>query len=172
MVLEKKSKCLLSPRYVVRWCCMYENRLCRLLKRHFNKFAFLQRGSLMILLKNSKYLSSLNFCKRDLGFAVWCCCFHKRRLFNPRTYMQIHTRSTRGVDGPLPPRSFWFVAVFRNDFTFSGWPLIFLTRWGILYGWWRCWGPVTSPTIIAILDFTKNHQVLKFCPLRENSEKP
>ena len=103
MVLVKKSKCLLSPRYVDRWCCMYKNRLCRLLKRHFNKFAFLQRGSLMILLKNSKYLSSLNFCKRDLGFAVWCFCFHKRRLFNPRTYMQIHTRSIRGVDGPLPP---------------------------------------------------------------------
>ena len=114
MVLEKKSKCLLSPRYVVRWCCMYENRLCRLLKRHFNKFAFLQRGSLMILLKNSKYLSSLNFCKRDLGFAVWCCCFHKRRLFNPRTYMQIHTRSTRGVDGPLPPGVFDLLQYFET----------------------------------------------------------
>ena len=44
-----------------------------------------------------------------------------------------------GVDG-TPPRSFWHVAVFRNDFTFSGKPLIFLTGWGIFYGWWRCWG--------------------------------
>ena len=28
------------------------------------------------------------------------------------------------------------------------------------YGWWRCWRPVTSPTMVAILaailDFTKN----------------
>ena len=32
-------------------------------------------------------------------------------------------------------------------------PLIFSTRWGIFYGWWRCWGPVTSPTMVAILDF-------------------
>ena len=43
-----------------------------------------------------------------------------------------------------------------NDFAFSGKPLIFLTRWGIFYGWWRCWRPVTSPTMVAILDFTKN----------------
>ena len=43
-----------------------------------------------------------------------------------------------------------------GDFTFSGKPLIFLTRWGIFYGWWRCWRPVTSPTMVAILDFTKN----------------
>ena len=35
-----------------------------------------------------------------------------------------------GVDG-TPPRSFWYVAVFWNDFTFSGKPLIFLTRWSI-----------------------------------------
>ena len=25
----------------------------------------------------------------------------------------------------------------------NGKPLIFSTRWGIFYGWWRCWGPVT-----------------------------
>ena len=34
------------------------------------------------------------------------------------------------VDG-TPPRSFWYIAVFRNDFAFSGKPLIFLTSWGI-----------------------------------------
>ena len=56
-----------------------------------------------------------------------------------------------GVDG-TPPRSFWYVAVFRNDLIFSGKPLICLTRWGIFYGWWRCWRSVTSPTIVAILD--------------------
>ena len=33
-----------------------------------------------------------------------------------------------GVDG-TPPLSFWYVVLFRNDFTFSGKPLIFLTRW-------------------------------------------
>ena len=33
-----------------------------------------------------------------------------------------------------PPFSFWCVAVFRNDFAFSGKPLIFLIRWSIFYG--------------------------------------
>ena len=39
---------------------------------------------------------------------------------------------------------------------YSGKPLIFLTRWGIFKGWWLCWRPVTSPTMVAILAFTKN----------------
>ena len=33
----------------------------------------------------------------------------------------------RGLNG-TPPRSFRYVAVFRNDFTFNEKPLIFLTR--------------------------------------------
>ena len=63
-----------------------------------------------------------------------------------------------GVVDETPPQS--YVAVFRNDFTFSGKPLIFSTRWGIFYGWWRCWRPVTLLTMVAILaailDVTKN----------------
>ena len=35
----------------------------------------------MILIKNSKCLSSLRFCIRDLVFVVWWYCFPKRRLF-------------------------------------------------------------------------------------------
>ena len=62
-----------------------------------------------------------------------------------------------------PSQSFWYCAVFGNDFAFNGKPLILLTRWGIFYGWWRYWRPVTSPTIVtifaAILDFTKNRPV-------------
>ena len=65
----------------------------------------------------------------------------------------------RMVDG-APPKSFWYVAVFRSDFVFTEKPLIFLTRCGIFYECWRCWRPVTSPTMVAIfaaiLDFTKN----------------
>ena len=59
-------------------------------------------------------------------------------------------RGTRGgvVDGTLP-RSFWYAAVFWNDFAFSRKPLIFLTRWGIFYGWWRYSRPMTSPTKVA-----------------------
>ena len=78
--------------------------------------------------------------------------------------MQIHTppwykgRGGGGwVDG-TPPQRFRYVAVavFRNDFAFSGKPLIFLTRWDIFYRWWRYWTRVTSPTMVAILDFNKN----------------
>ena len=36
---------------------------------------------------------------------------------------------------PPPPLGFWYAAIFRNDFAFSGKPLIFSTRWGILHGW-------------------------------------
>ena len=61
----------------------------------------------------------------------------------------------RGVVDPLLPR-FWYVRVFRNGFAFSGKPLIFSSRWGIFYEWWRCWGSVTSTNMVAILDFIKN----------------
>ena len=40
----------------------------------------------------------------------------------------------RGVDG-TPPQGFSYVGVFRNDFAFSGKPLIFSTRFGILFLW-------------------------------------
>ena len=60
-----------------------------------------------------------------------------------------------GGDG-APPERFWYVAVFWSDFAFSGKRLICSTRWGIFYGWWRCWRPVTSPPMVANLDFTKN----------------
>ena len=94
----------------------------------------------------------------------------ERWLSKPRTYKQNHSprRGTRGRGGGgcgIPPRSFWYVAVFWNDFTFSANPLIFLTRWGIFYGWWRCWRPVASPTMVAILaailNFTKNWKQAK-----------
>ena len=80
----------------------------------------------------------------------------KISLFNPRTYAQIHTPTVvqgggGGGRGWNPPRSFWYVAVFWNDFTFGWKPLILLTRWGMFYGWWRFWRTVTSPTMVVIL---------------------
>ena len=78
-----------------------------------------------------------------------------------KPYPQRCTRR-RVADG-TPSRSFWYVAVFPNDFNFSGKPLIFLTRWGIFYGRWRCWRPVASPTMMPswppswILSRIKNH---------------
>ena len=39
------------------------------------------------------------------------------------------------------------------------------TRWGTYYGLWRCWGPVTSPKMAAILDtildFTQSYTLSK-----------
>ena len=89
-----------------------------------------------------------------------------KEVENTRIYLRIckfippaTAVQARGVDG-TPPRSFWYVAVFWNDLAFSKKPLIFLTRCSILYGWWRCWRPVTSATMVAFLaaifDFTKN----------------
>ena len=63
-------------------------------------------------------------------------------------------------EGDGPPLSFWYVAVFWNDFAFGGKPLVFCKRWGIFYGWWCCWRSVTSPNMVAVLatflDFIKN----------------
>ena len=37
----------------------------------------------MILIRSSKYPSSLLFCKRDICLVVCWCCFLNRRLFSP-----------------------------------------------------------------------------------------
>ena len=66
-------------------------------------------------------------------------------------YFQIHTPTVvqggGGGRGWNPSPEFLtscIVTVFRNDFTFSRKPLLFLTRWGIFYGCWRCWRAVTN----------------------------
>ena len=84
----------------------------------------------------------------------------KEALTLGRTRKDIPHTTTRGGGGDgTPPRSFWYLAVFRNDFTLGGKALIFLTRLGIFYGWWRCWRLAKSPSMVAILaailDFTK-----------------
>ena len=116
--------------------------------------------------------NNLKWPKRRIFFSLFICAWRfvfyifpiilcAQMWLNPRTYMQIHIPTLRqGRVDETPPRSFWYVAVFRNDFTLGGKHLIFSTRWGIFYGWWRCWRPVTSQTMVAILaaifDFTKN----------------
>ena len=133
-----------------------------------------------VLLHNVTYIIPLSY-KFALNFVLsvdrlkecWLShCFLAWSVFvsyaiNPRTYTQFHTptvvQRVGGAGGEgigTPHQSFWNVAVFRNDFAFSGKPLIFSTRWGIFYGRWRYWRPFTSPTMVAtlaaILDFTKN----------------
>ena len=80
------------------------------------------------------------------------------KYLNPWTNMQIHTLTVVQMRGGgwNPLRSFWYVAVFWNDFNFSGKPLIFLTRWGIFYGWWRCWRPVQQWSPSWILPKIRN----------------
>ena len=60
--------------------------------------------------------------------------------------LQTFITSTSSSNIPRPERLFqrkrykqWYIAVFWNDFAFSRKPLIFLTRWGIYFGCWRCW---------------------------------
>ena len=88
----------------------------------------------------------------------------------------------RGVDG-TPLQSNRYVAVFRNDFAFSEKPLIFLTRWGIFYGWWHCWRPVMSYLVTIETDHhwtclklrerdKRTRQVLMIYPIGKISEKP
>ena len=79
----------------------------------------------------------------------------KQKAINPHSYPHRSTTGGGG-DGTTYPRSF----LYLFDFTFSAKPvLIFLTRWGIFYGWWHCWRPVTSPTMVAILDFNQELEI-------------
>ena len=85
----------------------------------------------------------------------YCCEKDHFPCVNPRTYTESHTPTVvkgGGADGT--PLAFLYVAIFRNGFALSGKPLIFSTRWGIFYGWWRCWRSVTSPNMVAILAAT------------------
>ena len=79
---------------------------------------------------------------------------------NPRTCTQSHIprypyRGTRGVMGPLP-RGFDMLQYLGQILPSFESLWYFRIRWGIFYGWSRCWRPVTSPNMVAILDFTKN----------------
>ena len=55
---------------------------------------------------------------------------HENIRFDPQTYMQIHIPTVVEGGGGCPPptKSLLYVAVVRNDFTFSRKPLIFSTR--------------------------------------------
>ena len=65
----------------------------------------------------------------------------------------------RGWWNPLPP---W---------VFDMLPFVFSTKWGVFCGWWRCWRSVTSPNMVAIMDFSrittqvKKEKITKFLRL-------
>ena len=90
---------------------------------------------------NGKYHYRPNW--MTLQFCYQLTLGHTRKFISPPC--------TRGGGRGVwtPPLSFWYVAVFRNDFAFSGKPLILSKSWGIFYGWWRCLRSVTSPNMVA-----------------------
>ena len=64
-----------------------------------------------------------------------------------------------GVYG-APSWRFWYVAVFRNHFTFSRKPLIFLTRWDIFYGWWCSFKSINVVTFLSRVIRNLGHGLL------------
>ena len=57
-----------------------------------------------------------------------CASLVNATKLNPRTYTQIHTPTVVQRLGAGAGAVFDMFDMFRNDFTFSGKPLIFLTR--------------------------------------------
>ena len=83
-------------------------------------------------------------------FAVIC------RL-NPRTYAQPYPH--RGTMGREGGGGGWLGLLDPSPISILpsvGKPSTFSTTRSIFYAWWRCWRPVTSPNIVAILYFFKN----------------
>ena len=112
-------------------------------------------------------VSSLWIFWTDWGYLPHWGCLYLTQIQNrnPLFFFNLtlgHTRKvlahrgTRGGALMRPPLSFWYVAVFRNDFAISGKPLTFSKIQGIFYGWWRCWRSVRSPNMVATLYFIKN----------------
>ena len=64
----------------------------------------------------------------------------------------------RGVvdSPPLPPRGFDMLGYFGRILPSVESLCMISSRRGIFYEWRRCWGSVTSPNMVAILDFIKN----------------
>ena len=86
---------------------------------------------------------------------------------NLRTYTQSHTPTVvQGGGGWLNPSlSFWYIAVFRNDFAFSGKPLMFFLQdevyfigGGAIGDLWRrqTWSPSWQPSwILSKIKFSQ-----------------
>ena len=106
-------------------------------------------SSLWIFWTDWGYLYLTQIQNRNLFFFIFNLTLgHTRKV--------LAHRGTRGGGLTKPPLSFWYVAVFRNDFAISGKPLTFSKIQGIFYGWWRCWRSVRSPNMVATLYFIKN----------------
>ena len=78
--------------------------------------------------------------RRPLGHCITLGHTHRPPLW----YNGVGLMETR-------PFSFWYVAVFQQNFAFSGKPLIFSTQWGLFCGSWHCWISVTSQNKVTIL---------------------
>ena len=79
---------------------------------------------------------------------------------NPRTYTPIHTPQWYKGGEWTPSLEFLICCSISKRFYHQWKAFNLLYKMRYILGWWRCWGPVTSPTIVAILaaifNFTKN----------------
>ena len=76
-----------------------------------------------------------------------------------RTRKFIPQRGIRGRGGWNPSSEFLIMIICsiskRFCLQWKAFDLLYKMRF-IFNGWWRCWRPMTSPTMVAILDFTRN----------------
>ena len=105
-------------------------------KLYRNTLSRTRQTKMWSVLENLTVLHCFRLCRLLLVFATCTLTLGRRSKFIPPPWYKGDRGG--GVDG-TPPWSFWYVTILRNDFDLSGKPLIFLTRWGIFYGWWSCW---------------------------------
>ena len=97
-----------------------------------------QEPHVVLLLLSVSGLYYLSFVQSQLLLCKRACPKFNTITRKEKRLKYYWPSDVHAISYPHRGTPFWYVAVFQNDFAFSGKPLIFSTRWAITYEWWRC----------------------------------
>ena len=94
-------------------------------------------------------------CLKNIFSSEMFCLFDPRKYTLSRNPTVVHGVGA-GVYWWNPSLEFLICCSISKRFYLQWKAFDFLEKWGQFFALWRCWRPVTSPNMVAILDFTKN----------------